>query len=185
MIIIDLFENLISPPNGSINYYIWYYALIVSNYGSDFLRCCWIALCIERGVATYFKHEYEQKSFSVVAIVLTLLIHLIAIGVICLKLKFPFSDYTIFAVSISMDLAGCLSVFLIFQYNKFLLQTRYELKFSERFQVDENLRILKFLRPYLIVGIVLTLFNTLIRVLVYQITALSWIASRIVNIYFL
>jgi hypothetical protein len=53
--------------------------MIVSNYGPDLLRCAWIAICIERAIATYLKDNYEKKNLSVIWITLSVAMHVVCI----------------------------------------------------------------------------------------------------------
>ena len=68
MYICNLIESL-QPPVKTYN--LWWCALIASEYGSTLLRCCWIVISLERGIATYYKKEYERKNFSIVWMILT------------------------------------------------------------------------------------------------------------------
>jgi hypothetical protein len=75
MSICNLIENRQPPVK---TYILWQCALVASEYGTTLLRCCWISICVERGIATYYKKEYELKKYSIVWIILTPSIYTIA-----------------------------------------------------------------------------------------------------------
>ncbi|KAH7719691.1 hypothetical protein AAVH_12808 [Aphelenchoides avenae] len=129
--------------------------------GVNMLRLSFIALCLERFAATLFSSTYESTaSFRLLGPLLAVFTDIIAISMsICYNiLGVPFNVYLF--VVLAFDITGLIAVVFLERFNRKLrrIDINSEPQLSKRYQLMENLRVIRILRPLILTGVVVAIF---------------------------
>ncbi|KAI1716911.1 cysteine-rich secretory protein family domain-containing protein [Ditylenchus destructor] len=160
---------------------------LIESTGSIGLRTTFLSLAIERFFATAYSATYEtDRRFFLLPALLIPLSYAFALiwSMSFLKWSLP---YIIFVTCTTLiDIAGTISCLMLAYYNKRLRKQnlRTDIQLSQRYQINENLRVLGIIRPIMMAGVTFLTVAVWIRFLLKQIIG-GYIGEKSRDIFYL
>ncbi|KAE9547851.1 hypothetical protein FO519_008937 [Halicephalobus sp. NKZ332] len=153
---------------------IWFSGIRSSFLGADCLRCFYVAIFVERMIATVNSQFYEKRNKIWIPLLLTIIPIVLGAVISIFKLDTPDLQNLFNFIGLIVDIAGCFMIYGLRRYNNKLrkLNIKSNIILSQRFQLNENIRILKCLFPIITVGVFTSLFGTIFFISSWNIPSL-------------
>ncbi|KAI1713232.1 sre G protein-coupled chemoreceptor domain-containing protein [Ditylenchus destructor] len=160
---------------------------LIESTGSIGLRTTFLSLAIERFFATAYSATYEEdRRFFLLPALLIPLSYGFALIWAMSFLQWNLPYITFVTCTTLIDIAGTLSCLMLAYYNKRLRKQnlRTDIQLSQRYQINENLRVLGIIRPIMIAGVTFLTAAVWVRFLLKQIIG-GYIGEISRNIFYL
>ncbi|KAE9555933.1 hypothetical protein FO519_000789 [Halicephalobus sp. NKZ332] len=132
--------------------------LILGNavvYGPNLWRISFFCFTVERSVATLRASSYETGGNIFLGVFLTILAQLITLFLGLNYYCFNFDMYYQLGILFSIDILNIITLIILMKINKSKrkINIKSQIALSQRYQIVENIRVLKFLFPLIMIGI--------------------------------